>query len=607
MISIKNNPALFKQILLAFIVILLAILISAIFILIPALMFNVITKASPNLVLLAIFKQFSIFALLFSLPLFLKKSRIKIIAISIFSSLYFCFIYFIIGCHYLTRNIFNPYYLIDSYDAIIPTGAIIFGKFTIIMLIAVLIALFLIICYFFISIYNLQYEYAGKNQANLLKLKYLLVIPLFIVPIVPPHQGYLSYNYNVLREAQKARNFFKPDIPDYAPDLKNAADNIFILQLESINALVLQGQAEMNNKKYPDLYIPNLWQIAKDGVFFPYFWSNSMQTDRAQENIFCGLANNIGPRFFLDAGADLKSCLPHKLKETDYRTIAFRSDTLKFNNMGEFMEKMGFDEVHYDDIMQPQDVKYKWGYDDCTFYQRAFEYLKKKYPNPRKLMVFFEVSSAHIPWENKSYYSFADKIPDPSNYTERYINAESEQDYCLSKFYEEYQNFNPPQTHLFILSDTSSPIGVNDNDIFSFQNNFNENFLTTFLYIPPVENKAKYQTGKTVPDLFYSHSDILPTIYEILSGQNYQNSFAYELISDNTKNNHENCQILSQPYSGSYIIVINNDNKYLYSIIDKTVTLSNIKTDIWEKNSTIIENNVTFQDFKDKYFCERYK
>jgi hypothetical protein len=272
------------------------------------------------------------------------------------------------------------------------------------------------------------------------------------------------------------------------------------------------------------------------------------------------------------------------------------------------MKNMGFAEVHSEDIMKSEDVKYKWGYDDCAFYQRAFEYLKKEYPNPSKLMVYFEVSSSHIPWENKTPYAFADKISEPATYAEQYLNSESEQDYCLSKFYEEFKNYNALQTHLAILSDTSCPLGINDGDIFNFQNNYNENFITSFLYIPPFEEKNNYQIGAIVPDsLYYSHNDILPTIYGLLNGKNYQNSFVYELFKNTTAQNHEDCQLISQPYSGTYLIIVNKNDKYIYSIVDKTVTHSNLKTDLWEKNSEIIENNVSFQDFKAKYFCARYK
>jgi hypothetical protein len=606
--TMKYNKILIKKLTLSLVVLLFIIIISAIFVIIPAFNLDKILSVSSQIFPFTLIKQLSIFILLLSLPLFLKKSRLKIGILSFLAGCYYTAIYFFIAFWYFTHNLFNPYFLTDSYGAIIPTGVLLFGKFLTLMLFISLIILFLFIFYLFVTLYNVLYQYAEIYQQKFLKFKYLLVIPLFMLPIIPPNQGYFTFNYHLINEAQKARKFFQPIIPDYKPDLKNTSDNIFILQLESLNALVLQGQAEIKDKKYPDLYIPYLRQIAKDGVLFPYFWSNSMQTDRAQENILCSIANNIGQGFSYGPAGNLQSCLPHKLNASGYKTIAFRSDNLEFNNMGNFMNNMGFDEIHYQDIMRPEDTKYKWGYDDCTFYQRAFEYLKKQYPDPTKLLVYFEVSSTHIPWENKAPYAFADKISQPTTYAEQYINAESEQDYCLSKFYEEFKNFNPPQTHLIILSDTSCPLGINDNDIFNFQNNYNENFITTSLYIPPLAQKNKFQIGKTVTNsLSYSHNDILPTIYELLTGSNFQNSFAYELLKNPTKKDHEDCQIISQPYSGSYIIVINKDDKYIYSIIDKTVTHSNIKTDLWEKNSTIIEGDVSFQDFKDKYFCQRYK
>lgn len=590
------------------ILLLFFIIISIVFIIIPAITLNSIMEVPAEFQAFTVLQQFSIFIILLFLPLLFKKSRFKIYAISILNSIYFTMIYFFVAFWYLTKNLFTPYYFIDSYDAIIPTGVMMFGKLLLIMFVLCLVFILITFCYLFITLYKTAHQYLTQNTPWILKFKYLLIVPVFLLPLIPPHRGFISYNYHVISESQKARNFFEPILPDYQVDLKNASDNIFILQLESVNALALQGRSEINGINYPENYIPNIHQIAKDGIFFPYFWSNSMQTDRAQENILCGIANNIGASFSMDPEAGLQNCLPQALTKAGYKTIAFRSDNLNFHNMGNFMSNLGFTEVHYQDIMKPEDIKYKWGYDDCTFYQRAFEYLKVNYPNPDKLLVYFEVSSTHIPWENKEQYAFADKISDPANYAERYINAESEQDYCLSKFYEEYQNYNPPQTHLLILADTSAPLGINDNDIFNFQNNYNESFITLFLYIPPREQKQNYQTDKIVTDsLFYSHNDILPTIYELLSQKNYPNSFVYELKKEGAEQNHEDCQMISQPYSGSYIIVINKNDKYIYSIVDKTVTRSDIKEDLWEKNSTLVETDVSFQDFKDRYFCQRYK
>ena len=46
----------------------------------------------------------------------------------------------------------------------------------------------------------------------------------------------------------------------------------------------------------------------------------------------------------------------------------------------------------------------------------------------------------------------------------------------------------------------------------------------------------------------------------------YDNSFVFELKNSVKENNYENCHILSQPYSGGQFAVINNSNKYIYSI-----------------------------------------
>lgn len=162
--------------------------------------------------------------------------------------------------------------------------------------------------------------------------------------------------------------------------------------------------------------------------------------------------------------------------------------------------------------------------------------------------------------------------------------------------------------HLFILSDHSWPIGFKEGNYYNFQNAFNENYLTVLSYFPPAEKAAQFNIGKTVETpLIYSETDIPPTIFELLNNQSYQNSFAFELKKENPQSTYENCQILTQPYSGGYLIIISGTNKYIYSVIDKTVTQYDLITDFYEQSPKIIETNITFENFKKKYFCQRYK
>ena len=100
---------------------------------------------------------------------------------------------------------------------------------------------------------------------------------------------------------------------------------------------------------------------------------------------------------------------------------------------------------------------------------------------------------------------------------------------------------------------------------------------------------------------------MLPTIFALLGSNQYQNSFIFELKKDQVANNYENCQILSQPYAGGQFAVIQDNDKYIYSILEKTLTYYNLQNDFYEKSPQIVKENLSFIDFQNQYFCPRYK
>ena len=169
----------------------------------------------------------------------------------------------------------------------------------------------------------------------------------------------------------------------------NSNENIIILQLESLNSTLVN-----------ETITPNFLNISKNGILLKNYYGNSIRTNRAQANILCGVNGNFKQPYSYYPEDILNKCLPQILQDNGYKTIVFRSDTLKFTNTGNFFAGIGFEEVHYKDIMKEEDIKYLWGYNDKTFYKRVFEYLNEKYPNPEKLFIYIEVSSHHYPFKD---------------------------------------------------------------------------------------------------------------------------------------------------------------------------------------------------------------
>lgn len=407
---------------------------------------------------------------------------------------------------------------------------------------------------------------------------------------------------NILSEAGREETI-KPYFPPTADLSTISNENVFFLQLESGNALLAGGYFDEDRAKID--YIPSIREISKNGIFFPLFWGNAIQTNRAQEVMLCGVIGNMAKGFSLRLSDLTADCLPALLKKSGYKTIVFRSDHLGFMNTGKFFKKVGFEEVHHSDIMQPGDVKHKWGYDDCTFYQRAFEYLEKKYPSPTKMFVYFEVSSHHVGFEPKQKYAFTHPFSKPKNYAEKYLNSYAEQDHCVKKFYNEYSKYSPENSHLFLLPDHSWPIKKSSTN---GQGAFTENFLIHLSYFPPLSRSSQFRVGEEVLKR-YGQADLLSTVFDLLNGRRYNNSFGFAFRKNEEQpEEYEDCHVLTQPYGGAQFSAIwGQDDYYTYKFSDRSLWLSRISEDITQsKKPTLIKKGVSYKKFREKFYCPRY-
>ena len=230
--------------------------------------------------------------------------------------------------------------------------------------------------------------------------------------------------------------------------------------------------------------------------------------------------------------------------------------------------------------------------------------MKNNYPQPEKLLVYFEVSSNHYPWNSYSQYSQYHPFSSPGTILEKYLNSVSQQDYCLQKFYQTYQEYQGDQSHLFLLPDTSYP--MTDNNISNENGAESDNFLIPFAYLPPKSRATEFKIGQKL-HLAYSQSDFLPTIFGLLNQKAYPNSFAFDLYQTDLNADYETCHLLVQPYDGVKLAIINDLDKYTYSAEKKTITYTNLADDLLEKNPQIIAENVSYEEFKNDYYCSRYK
>ncbi len=369
-------------------------------------------------------------------------------------------------------------------------------------------------------------------------------------------------------ELNQEENKIDKKLPSYL-------DNIIILQLESLNSNLIN---EKNT--------PNFLKLKKDGMFFPKFYSNSVQTILAQESILCSLPSSFDLTL-TKRGDDKKIlCLPEVLKNNGFKNFFFHSYyNLNFDNTGEFMKNLSFDEVNSgNDISKKDDSQYQWGYRDDVFYKNTFAYLNKKMSE--KNFIYLAVDSTNH-WPFTTPDDSVNDVPykTTTSFKEKIINTTYLQDKYLATAIEEINKSFPNKNYtLLILGDHSWPAEEHTENNFNQKYSYEENFLTSMIMIVGDEEKYKNKTINTR----YSQMDIMPSILELGNINIPKNKFSNSFLSESNSNNPI---LLIQPYADKYISLIDYPEKIQYDGSSKKNILYNLNIDPEEKNGKEIKNN----------------
>ncbi len=375
-------------------------------------------------------------------------------------------------------------------------------------------------------------------------------------------------------------------------------DNIVLLHLESWNSKVVNGDILIDEKLYQKPMAPVYLDYTERGLYFPEFYGNSMQTIRSQETTLCGITDNLGARYADRKGNFSFKCLPQIFSENGFKTYFFKADDIDFHGTKDFMKKIGFDVTVNAEIMKENDKEHYWGYQDDIFYQRIFEFLEKE--SPSKKFIYIAVSALlHYPYEMQEEFSFLKEFNNPKNTYEEYSNVLKQEDYCLKRFFSYYDKYFPENTHLFIFGDSSMPVGINDNES-SHINAYDDNFLTTMLYIPPKKNNIEPQVIKKR----YDQASLFHTILELFS-ENYKLDKSIPEITPNNISDSPRFIRLNQPYTDKWIALVQYPDKWIYNLKTKTIIYFNLKEDRFEQNPKIISTSADLNQFFEYVLANR--
>lgn len=368
--------------------------------------------------------------------------------------------------------------------------------------------------------------------------------------------------------------------PDYSHVRLAAGESVFVLQLESVSSAALFERA--GDGVRPLVPLPGLEAMLRegDGVLFPFFWANGTQTNRAHEAILCAVSGNAGQALSVDpARLGRKVCLPRQLAASGFATVFLYSYfDLEFFNFAEFQKAIGFGSLVYGPaLMQEGDRRHAWGYDDCVFYERAFDYLEKGGLGKReRLFAYFEVGSHHAPYGGTPKYPEAHPYRAPKTFTEHYLNSVAEQDHCLHAFWKRFKALARDDVHLIVVPDhsiwlhgTSHPDAV---------------FQTWLAYLPPARRKSEFAPGMVLTPV-PSQAQIYPTVLELLGGAPSPDSFAFALRGSPAPIDYRDCHLLADPYAR--LVVVDRGRRAEYVLQTGTVRVqsgASEKIDYWTFN-----------------------
>ena len=387
-----------------------------------------------------------------------------------------------------------------------------------------------------------------------------------------------------------------------------SGENVFIVQMESLNGLVMNGDYVVDGQSVTGDFLPGTRRLASKGIAIPYFWSHDVLTYRAQPSILCGAVRNVHFFYFDDLVPRTTDCLPELFSRAGYKTL-FLSNYWNgdFSGTNKFMKRIGFRDLHFADFMRTNDPASVWGFDEKTFFNRAFDYLEAEYKPDEKLFVYLAISTHHAGFTRERLGDLRWIKADQATRIRQYLQSARIQDESLLTFYSRFQKFTGGNAHAFFVADHGFPLSLYGG-VLPSQGATIDNYVTPFLYLPPASRAGEFALGRKIDEAAYSQSDLLPTIAELLSGQPHPNSFVPFMKRRPPQHaDYEPCHVMVQPFEGRKVIIVRQQNLYEYSAAMRTLREFRITARPMRQELVSQRENVSFAEFDQQYGCKRYR
>lgn len=304
-------------------------------------------------------------------------------------------------------------------------------------------------------------------------------------------------------------------------------ENIILIVLESVRA------SEMGIYGAEKSASPFMDQLAEQSNVYLNAYSTAPITGKSEFAINCSTLD-----FFADVNASdqntlkNKRCIANILQEFGYKTIWFHGNEKEFYNRGNFMPKIGYQEVIAEHELNKLNVKdnLAWGISDTALLDYALGSLAKE-----KTHFFAEILtlSNHLPFNYDWKIDFPNYLTeknDKGDYLNDYRKGIYYTDQALKHFFTAFWKSNlASNTHVIITGDHG--IWAFDQSKMYSQLSKDEHFFRIPLIIWSPDKK------KNASSALSSHLDIAPTILDILDIESENSFVGRSLFSSNEELN----------------------------------------------------------------------
>ncbi len=435
---------------------------------------------------------------------------------------------------------------------------------------ATLTALAFIVLPISLSIFLLTHSLRSNNLHPKLSNALIILVPLLIIiGLIPPLQkqfysslSFHPYIYSLHSIWNKKLNNANEDLVKRPASLKAELSevngkNIVFITLESLRKDAVNQEV-----------MPFLHKLSKASTVYNNAFASIPHTSKALVAIHCGQAY-ISPYLFESTLGLPQNCIAHRLKNSNYASAFFQSATGHFENRGQLIKQLGFDNFYSVENMDQQgfEIVNYFSFEDDIMLNKSKEWLLE-HLNQGTILTSYLTGTTHHNYNVPS--DFKAKKFSLNRQRNKYLNAASYTDQFIQKLIQQYKDLGLYENTIFLISSDHGEGFGEHRPLLHNNNLYNE-----ALAIPLIIHKGYAPLGKQINTLV-SQTEI-SGIAQAVNALSSDNSEAKTILSSCWYS--EFCYALLQQEEDQIfklILDLANERRELYQIKQDPYEKSNL-------------------------------